>query len=78
MDNGKKMEYNEDNSPIKFSSYTSYSFNEDCVETFSLQANFYVKQIIGGLYNTFWGTAYELDKFLSSDWKERTYISFYN
>lgn len=72
---GESLEYNEDNSPVNVSSYTSYSFNEECKETFPLQANFYIKQIIG-YRNSKW-TAHNFDKLLSSDWKERTYIDFY-
>ena len=71
---GESSEYNEDNSPVNFSSYTSYSFNEECVGTFPLQANFYVKQIIGCHIGTF--TEHKLDKFLSSDFKDRIYINY--
>ncbi|MBV3638706.1 hypothetical protein [Bacteroides cellulosilyticus] len=44
---GESFQYTEDNSPIKFSSYLTYSFSEDCGNAASIAANFYLKAVIG-------------------------------
>ena len=64
IERGQSMLFDENDSPIKFSSYITYSFNENCTETSNLQANMYIKQVIG----------ISESKDLSSDWAERPYF----
>ena len=74
---GENVVFNEENSPINFSFYTIYSFNEDTSHSFSLHANFYVNQLIGVHRFPSANGAYvskPLDKELSDDWKNRLFF----
>lgn len=44
---GEILIYSENTSPIKFNSFVSYSFTEDCSQIYNLSANFYLSKIIG-------------------------------
>lgn len=44
---GERLYYNEDNSPINFSTIISYSFSEDCSTEYTISAHFYLRGIIG-------------------------------
>ena len=76
---GDSLEFDENNSPINFSSYITYSFHENCTETSFLNTQMYIKQIIGFrcTYNIWTGLSNkDYDKSLSSDWKNRMYFLF--
>lgn len=74
---GESRLFNENNSPIQFAAFIAYSFNENCSETASLQANYYVKQIIGIPWSSWSATTMEkkAENLLSADWKSR-FFSF--
>ena len=74
---GENVVFNEENSPVNFSFYTIYSFNEDTSHSFSLHANFYVNQLIGVHCHPSANGAYVsklLDKELSDNWKNRLFF----
>lgn len=75
LNEGESVVFDENSSPINFYSYITYSFDENCNETSYLQANMYVKQILGFRYNALLGIySKNYDKFLSPDWKNRTFF----
>lgn len=43
---GQSFKYIESNSPIKFSTYVTYSFSEDCVTPTNIAVSFYLKEAI--------------------------------
>ena len=58
---GEKHFYNEENSPIRFSVFVTYSFSEDCTKTRSMQCELFAKGIVG--YNV-------------NNWKQEDDIKF--
>ena len=51
METGETRLFDENNSPINFGSYITYSFDENCTITHHLNAGFYVYEVIGyGIY----------------------------
>lgn len=44
---GQSFKYTENNSPIRFSTYVTYSFTEDCSNSANIAVNFYLKEAIG-------------------------------
>ena len=73
---GESLIRNENNTPIHFSSYITYSLDENCTETFPLKADFFAKQIIG--YRTSKWMGDNFDKMLSPDWKDRCFLILWN
>lgn len=58
---GETRLFDENNSPINFGSYITYSFDENCTNTNHLNAGFYVHEVIG--YGTFFTTANPVKEF---------------
>jgi hypothetical protein len=52
---GETRLFDENNSPINFGSYITYSFDENCNKAYHLNAEFYVYEVIG--YGTFFTRA---------------------
>jgi hypothetical protein len=69
---GKSIEFGETNSPINWTSFITYSFDESCLRTAYIQATLFVNQMIG-LKRNFWSKPFmsekQLNSTLSSDWK---------
>ena len=63
---GETRLFEENNSPINFGSYITYSFDENCTITNHLNAGFYVHEVIG--YGTFFTRA-NPDKEFSANYK---------
>lgn len=51
--NGETFCFDQDNSPIKFTFFVTYSFNEDCESSNSVSLNLFMKKVIGftGFYS---------------------------
>ncbi len=64
---GETRLFDENNSPINFGSYITYSFDENCTITNHLNAGFYVHEAIG-YGNASWGSA-NPDNDLSANYK---------
>lgn len=47
MRKGQVLSYDEGGSPIRFSSFVSYSFTEDCAEEKSATVTYYLRELIG-------------------------------
>lgn len=44
---GETLFYSEDNSPLKFNTYVTYSYTEDCAANKNVQISLYLKKLIG-------------------------------
>ena len=64
---GETRLFDENNSPINFGSFITYSFDENCTITNHLNAGFYIYEAIG-YGNASWGSA-NLDKDFSMNYK---------
>ncbi len=71
---GDSFVFDENNSPINFSSYITYSLIENCAEINSLQLNFYVTQIIGLKRHNGWhGLWWDIEDKLP-DWSKKPHF----
>ena len=69
LKDGETRLFDENNSPINFGSYITYSFDENGINTNHLNARFYVHEIIGYGYGTLIIKA-DLDNELSTNYKK--------
>lgn len=77
MDKGEINNYSEENSPIKFTLFLSYSFNEDFSDTKQGYANFYVSKIIAAKRYFKWSGKELSTKFMDDlypDWNTKSFF----